>query len=114
MPCMPVTDKLWVIGWSEPHRSVSREFNIEMTQEQQGRLHVVLKVHSTVTPSRLRRAMQAVVMGREVLMHRGRVRHLLGESERFESRHAPRKEGLPVIAEDDHVGREWVEGKETA
>ncbi|CDH45589.1 hypothetical protein BN874_2660002 [Candidatus Contendobacter odensis Run_B_J11] len=93
---------------------MSHEFNIEMTQEQQGRFHVVLKVHATVTPSRLRRAMQAVVIGREVLMHRGRVRHLLGESERFESSYSPRKEGLPVIAEDDNIGREGVEGKETA
>jgi len=93
---------------------VSREFNIEMTQEQQGRLHVILEVHATVTPFRLGRAMQAVIVGREVLMHRGRIRHMLGESERFERRHTPWKEGLPVIGEDDNIGREGVEGKETA
>ena len=84
------------------------------TQEPQRRLHVVLEVHSTVAPSRLRRAMQAVVIGREVLMHGGGVRHVPCESERFERAHAARKEGLPVIAEDDNVGRELVKGKETA
>jgi hypothetical protein len=58
--------------------------------------------------------MQAVVIGREVLMHRGRVRHVLGEPERFENTHTARKEGLPLIAEDDNVARDRVEGKETA
>jgi hypothetical protein len=86
---------------------VSREFNIEMTQEQQGRLHVVLEVHSTVTPSRLRRAMQAVVIGREVLMHGGRVRHMLGESERFESSHAPGKKDFPLSLKTTTLGGSW-------
>ncbi len=47
-------------------------------------------------------------------MDGGRVRHVLCESERFERTHATRKEGLPVIAEDDNVGQGLVEGKETA
>ena len=55
--------------------------------------------------------MQAVVIGREVLMYWCRVRHMLCEPERFESTHAARKEGLPMITEDNHVGRDRVERK---
>ena len=58
--------------------------------------------------------MQAVVIGREVLMYGCRVWHVLGEPERFESTHAARKERLPVIAENDNLGRDRVERKETA
>lgn len=58
--------------------------------------------------------MQAVVIGREVLMYWCRVRHVLGEPERFESTHAARKERLPVIAENHNLGRDRVERKETA
>ena len=46
-------------------------------------------------------------------MHRRRVRHVLCESKRFESTHATRKEKLPIIAEDDNVGWDLVEHKET-
>ena len=55
--------------------------------------------------------MQAVVIGREMLMHGCRVRHMLCEPERFENTHAARKEGLPIIAEDDNVERDLVERK---
>ena len=57
--------------------------------------------------------MQTVIIGREVLMHWSRVRHMLCESERFESPYATRKKGLPIIAEDDNVRRDLVERKET-
>jgi hypothetical protein len=58
--------------------------------------------------------MQAVVIGREVLMYGCRVRHVLGEPERFERTRAARKEGLPMIAENDSMGRDRVERKATA
>jgi hypothetical protein len=58
--------------------------------------------------------MQAVVIGREVLMYGCGVRPVLCEPERFESTHAARKEGLSIIAENDNMGRDRVERKETA
>ncbi|MCK7502522.1 MAG: hypothetical protein MZW92_81390 [Comamonadaceae bacterium] len=39
---------------------------------------------------------------------------MLGEPERFERTHAARKEGLPMIAENDNMGRDRVERKATA
>ena len=58
--------------------------------------------------------MQAVVIGRKMLMHGCRVRHVLCEPERFENTHAARKEGLPIIAEDDNVARDLVARKKPA
>src|ERR1700736_4717894 len=47
-------------------------------------------------------------------MHRRRVRHVLGEPEGFESALAARKEGCPIVAEDDDIARELVAFKEAA
>jgi hypothetical protein len=58
--------------------------------------------------------MQAIVIGREVLMYWCRVRHVLFEPERFENTPATRKEGLSIIAEDNNMGQDLVERKETA
>src|ERR1019366_4584463 len=51
---------------------------------------------------------------RGLTMHGRRVRHVLCEPEGLQRAHTTRKEGPPVVAEDDDAGWDLVERKEAA